>query len=85
MLKMKNLNVMDQKKKKFRLPRKTKKKLKKDFFTYPKSERDTYLIAWPYKYEEDYIAYKKGLLRGLKEESKKRLKDERKRNNLWSL
>jgi hypothetical protein len=63
-------------KKQFRLPRKTKKKLKKDFFTYPKSERNTYLVAWPYKYEEDYMAYKKGLLRGLKEESKKRLKDE---------
>jgi hypothetical protein len=85
MLKMKNLNVMDQKKKKFRLPRKTKKKLKKDFFTYPKSERNTYLLAWPYKYEEDYMAYKKGLLRGLKEESKKRLKDERKRDNLRSV
>jgi len=71
--------------KKFRLPRKTKKKLKKDFFTYPKSEKDIYLVAWPYKDEEDYIAYKKGLLRGLKEESKKRLKDERKRDNLRSL
>ena len=76
---------MDQKKKKFRLPRKTKKRLEKDFYTYPKSERDSYLIAWPSKYEEDYIAYKKGLLRGLKEESKKRLKDERKRDNLRSL
>ena len=85
MLMMKSLNVMDQKKKKFRLPRKTKKKLKKDFFTYPKSERNTYLLAWPYKYEEDYMAYKKGLLRGLKEESKKRLKDERKRDNLRSV
>jgi hypothetical protein len=82
---MKNLNVMDQKKKKFRLPRKTKKKLKKDFFTYPKSERNTYLVAWPYKYKEDYIAYKKGILRSLKEESKKRLKDERKRDNLRSV
>ena len=71
--------------KKFRLPRKTKKKLKKDFFTYPKSEKNTYLVAWPYKDEEDYIAYKKGLLRGLKEESKKRLKDERKRDNLRSM
>ena len=71
--------------KKFRLPRKTKKKLKQDFFTYPKCGKDTYLVAWPYKYEEDYIAYKKGLLRGLKEESKKILKDERKRNNLRSV
>ena len=76
---------MAQEKKKFRLPRKIKKKLKKDFFTYPKSERDTYLVAWPYKYEEDYIAHRKGLLRGLKEESLKRLKDERKRENLRSV
>jgi hypothetical protein len=53
------------------LPRKIKKKLKSDLFTYPKSERNTYLIAWPYKYEKDYVAYKKGLLRGLKEESRK--------------
>ena len=75
---------MVQEKKKFRLPRKIKKKLKKDFFTYPKSERDTYLVAWPYKYEEDYIAYKKGLLRGLKEESKK-YRDERKKDNLRSV
>jgi hypothetical protein len=28
-------------------------------------------VAWPSKYEEDYVAYKKGLLTGLKEESKK--------------
>ena len=51
---------MSQKNKKFRLPRKIKKKLKSDLFTYPKSERNTYLIAWPYKYEKDYVAYKKG-------------------------
>ena len=70
--------------KKFRLPRKIKNKLKKDFFTYPKSEKNTYLVAWPYKCEEDYMAYKKGLLRSLKEESKK-YRDERKRDNLRSL
>jgi len=58
---------------KFRLPRKTKKRLKKDFYTYPKSERNTYLIAWPYKYEKDYVAYKKGLLRGLKKLIKKKI------------
>jgi hypothetical protein len=62
---------MSQKNKKFRLPRKIKKKLKSDLFTYPKSERNTYIIAWQYKYEKDYVAYKKGLLRGLKEESRK--------------
>ena len=65
------MNDISQKNKKFRLPRKTKKKLKKDFYTYPKSEKDTYLIAWPYRLEEDYVAYKKGLLRGLKEEARK--------------
>jgi hypothetical protein len=56
---------MDQKNKNFRLPRKLKKKLKNNLFTYPKSDRNTYLIAWPYKYEKDYIAYKKGFLRSL--------------------
>lgn len=48
---------------KFRLPRKTKKKLKKRFYTYPKSERNTYLLAWPYRIEKDYVACKQGLLR----------------------
>ena len=65
------MNDISQKNKKFRLPRKIKKKLKNDLFSYPKSEKDTYLIAWPYRLEEDYIAYKKGLLRGLKEEVRK--------------
>ena len=51
--------------KKFRLPRKVKKKLKNNFYSYPISEKNTYLIAWPYKYEKDYIAYKKGLLRSI--------------------
>ena len=68
---------MVQKKKKFRLPRKTKKRLKKDLYIYPKSEKDTYLVGWPYKDEEDYNAYKKGLLTGLKEESKKRYKNDK--------
>ena len=56
---------MDQKNKKFRLPRKLKKKLKNNLFSYPKSDRNTYLIAWPYKYEKDYMDYKKGFLRSL--------------------
>jgi hypothetical protein len=75
MLMMKSLNVMDQKKKKFRLPRKTKKRLEKDFYIYPKDNKSSYLVAWPSKYEEDYVAYKKGLLTGLKEESKKTYKN----------
>ena len=65
------MNDISQKNKKFRLPRKIKKKLKNDLFSYPNSEKDTYLIAWPYRLEEDYVAYKKGLLRGLKEEVRK--------------
>jgi len=54
----KHSNIMYQKIKKFRLPRKTKKKLKNSFYTYPKSERNTYLLAWPYRIEKDYVAYK---------------------------
>ena len=65
------MNDISQKNKKFRLPRKIKKKLKNELFSYPKSEKNTYLIAWPYRLEEDYVAYKKGLLRGLKEEVRK--------------
>ena len=68
---------MVQKIKKFRLPRKTKKRLEKDFFTYPKDNLNSYLVAWPSKYEEDYVAYKKGILTGLKEEPKKKYKDEK--------
>ena len=75
MLMMKSLNVMDQKNKKFRLPRKTKKRIEKDFYTYPKDDKNSYLVGWPSKYEEDYVAYKKGLLTGLKEESKKTYKN----------
>jgi len=72
---MKSLNVMDQKNKKFRLPRKTKKRIEKDFYIYPKDNKSSYLVVWPSKYEEDYVAYKKGLLTGLKEESKKTYKN----------
>ena len=66
---------MVQKNKKFRLPRKTKKKINKDFYIYPKDNKNSYLVAWPSKYEEDYVSYKKGLLTGLKEESKKTYKN----------
>jgi hypothetical protein len=75
MLRMKSLNVMDQEKKKFRLPRKTKKRIEKDFYIYPKDDKNSYLVAWPSKYEEDYVAYKKGLLTGLKEELRKTYKN----------
>ena len=51
---------------KFRLPRKTKKKLKNNLYTYPKDNKNSYLVAWPYRIENDYVAYKNGLLRELK-------------------
>ena len=54
---------------------KPKKKIKKDFYIYPKDNKNSYLVAWPSKYEEDYVSYKKGLLTGLKEESKKTYKN----------
>jgi hypothetical protein len=31
----------------FRLPRKTKKKIRKGFYLYPKDEKDCYLVAFP--------------------------------------
>lgn len=56
---------------KFKLPRKLKKKLKKGFYFYPKSERNTYLVAWPYKDKEDYNAFKKGILTNMLDDLKK--------------
>jgi len=60
---MKQISTECLKNKKFRLPRKIKKKLKKNLYTYPKSERNTYQLAWPYRIEKDYAACKQGLLR----------------------
>ena len=56
---------------KFRLPRKTKKKIRKGFYFYPKNERDCYLVAWPRKDQEDYNAFKKGILTNILDDLKK--------------
>lgn len=48
--------------KKFRIPRKNKKKLK-GFFLYPSDEKGNSLMGFPKKYQEDYTAYKKGILK----------------------
>lgn len=54
--------------KKFRLPRKIKKKLRKTIYLYPYDENlKGYKMAFAYKYEEDYIAFKKGILRDILE------------------
>ncbi len=57
---------------KFRLPRKTKKKIKKGFYFYPKDERDCYLVAFPRKDQEDYNAFKKGILTNMLDEIKQK-------------
>lgn len=52
--------------KKFRLPRKLKKKLRKKIWLYPlDTKTNTYLMAWPSKYEKDFIAYKLGILKDI--------------------
>jgi hypothetical protein len=38
---------------KFRLPRKTKKSLKKTMWLYPPDEKGNSLMAWPAKSQED--------------------------------
>jgi hypothetical protein len=61
---------------KFRLPRKTKKRLKKGFWLYQPDEKGNSLGANPAKNQQDYSAYKKGDLRNLFDtaNSKKRMK-----------
>ncbi len=56
---------------KFRLPRKTKKKIRKEFYFYPKDERDFYLVAFPRQNQEDYNAFKKGILTNMLDDLKK--------------
>ena len=43
---------------KFRLPRKIKKKIKKDIWFYPKDERDCYLVCFPYHSQQEYDDWK---------------------------
>lgn len=51
--------------KKFRLPRKTKKRLRKGLWLYPPDEKGGSLMASPYRSQKDYDAYKRGELRNL--------------------
>lgn len=62
---------------KFRIPRKLKKKLKKDFWLYPMDPIEkNYLLANPYENKGDYDAYKRGELSGLKDGIKRRRNEE---------
>jgi hypothetical protein len=56
--------------KKFRLPRKTKKRLRNGIWLYPSDEKGSSLMAWPAKYKKDYIAFKNGILRNLTDRTK---------------
>lgn len=51
--------------KKFRIPRKEKKKLKGKLFLYPADDKGSSLTAWPTRSQEDYSAFKSGIVRNL--------------------
>jgi hypothetical protein len=51
--------------KRFRLPRKIKRSLKKDLWLYPADEKGNSLMASPTRRQEDYMALKLGLVRNL--------------------
>ena len=55
---------------KFRLPRKTKKSLKKTMWLYPPDEKGSSLMAWPTQSQEDYTAVKKGVARAFPKSTK---------------
>lgn len=61
--------------KKFKLPRKLKKRLKRGPWLYPADEKGSSLMAWPYKYEKDYLAFKRGELRKLGRRTKAESKE----------
>ena len=59
--------------KKFRIPRKQKKKIRKGFYLYPLDPIDnTYLSAFPKDNQEDYDAFKKGVLTNILDEIKEK-------------
>ncbi len=51
--------------KKFRLPRKTKKRLKRKFWLYLVDEKGNRLMAWPTQSQGDYTAVKTGKVKSL--------------------
>jgi hypothetical protein len=62
--------------KKFRLPRKTKKKMYKYGYFYPMDPIEkTYQMAFPRENQEDYDAYKQGILTNLLDDIKRLAKE----------
>ncbi len=51
--------------KKFKIPRKLKKRLKKGIWLYEADKNGSSLMAWPGKSQEDFEAFKNGKLRNL--------------------
>jgi hypothetical protein len=61
---------------KFRLPRKTKKKMYKYGYFYPMDLIEkTYQMAFPRENQEDYDAYKQGILTNLLDDIKRLAKE----------
>jgi hypothetical protein len=58
--------------KKFRLPRKIKKTVKKGgMYLYPMDEKEkTFLMAWPTENQKDFDAYKSGVVKSFLSELK---------------
>lgn len=51
--------------KEFRLPRKTKKYLKSNFWLYPADKNGCSLMASPARRQKDFLAFKSGILRNI--------------------
>lgn len=67
--------------KRFKLPRKTKKALKKGMWLHPPDEKGSSLMAHPARSEEDYLAFKNGILRNLIDRNANKQKEFRIRLN----
>ncbi len=66
---------------KFRIPRKKKKKISVGLYLYPLDPKDnTYLSAFPKDNQEDYDAFKKGILTNFLDELKKKYAKNKKHN-----
>jgi hypothetical protein len=50
---------------KFRVPRKTKKKIKNTIYLYPPNEDGSSLMAFPLRSQKDFDAYKQGIVQPL--------------------
>jgi hypothetical protein len=72
-------NVLVKKTKSFRLPRKTKKKLRKRIWLYPPDEKGNSVMAWPSSDQKDYNAVKQGIVKDIMADSTKAKRKEEKK------